>query len=85
MLSEIGYRAQACTKFLITEQKLIDDEHRMYPEHVELLPWVLTNLPVDFPANTVPPLMEQAYSTFYEYIQTIVYYLQNHDVQNMRR
>ena len=41
LLSEADWRAEACRKFLIIEQKLIDDEHRMYPEHQLLLIWVL--------------------------------------------
>ena len=55
LLSELKWRAQACMTFLMTEQKIIDDEHRMYPEHMQLLPWLIQNLPVDLAANKVKP------------------------------
>ncbi len=40
LTSEVRYRAQACMTYLMTEQKLLDDEHHMYPEHFSLLPWL---------------------------------------------
>ena len=55
LLSEATWRAQQCQKYLLTEQKLIDDEHHMYPEYRELLPWIILNLPVDIDENRVGP------------------------------
>ena len=47
MLEELSWRARACMTYLETEQKIQNDDHRMYPEHQELLPWVLSQLPAD--------------------------------------
>ena len=52
----------------------------MYPEHAELLPWVLSNLPVTLPENHLPPPMENAYSIFYEYVSMLINYQQNKEV-----
>ena len=70
---------------MTTEQKLQDDEHHMYPEHAELLPWVLSNLPVTLPENHLPGPMEKAYAIFYEYVQTLINYQQNRETQDLRK
>ena len=41
MRQEVHYRAQACSAYIAAEQKMINDDHRMYAEHFELLPWVM--------------------------------------------
>ena len=80
LFGEIEKRALACQKFLVTEQKIIDDEHHMYPEHAELLPWVVTNLPVDLPSMFIPDGIKHVYTTYYDYLKSLVDYLKNTEV-----
>ena len=46
----------------------------MYPEHFELLPWVLSNVPVALESRHVPACLARAYAVFYEYLHTILIY-----------
>ena len=54
MISEIKYRAKACMNYLETEQKLLNDDHHMYPEHFELLSWILSIIPFDMNPRNAP-------------------------------
>ena len=38
--AEVKARARAVMVYLETEQKLKDNDHRMYPQDFELLPWI---------------------------------------------
>ena len=57
----------------------------MYPEHAELLPWIVSNLPVDLPSMFIPDGVKQVYTYYYDYLKTLVDYLNNAEVQNMRK
>jgi len=74
LLSELKFRSSACMTYLEQEQKLHNDEHHMYPEHFEILPWVLTNVPVTLEARKVSAELSKAYTIFYEYLQTLISY-----------
>jgi len=83
MIGELRYRAQACMTYLMTEQKLQDDEHHMYLEHFELLPWIMQALPPTLEVENGPQrcseLLCKVYRTFYEYIETLINY---HEARN---
>ena len=55
LIGELKWRSEACTKYLETEQKILNDDHHMYPEHFELLPWVMSQLPIDLHPQRVEP------------------------------
>ena len=74
LITELKWRAEACMTYLETEQKLLNDDHHMYPEHFELLPWVITKLPVDLDGTKVSAELYKVYVIFYEYIQTLINY-----------
>ncbi len=74
MLREIGYRALHARIYLETEQKLLNNEHHMYPEHFELLPFVKNSLPVELELRSLNPEILTTYRVFYEYLDTVMNY-----------
>lgn len=85
LISEGSYRIHACKIYLEVEQKLLNDDHHMYPEHFELLPWVLTNLPVTLDSDLVHSDLCKSYSVFYEYLQTLLKYHSDKTCQGNRK
>lgn len=56
----------------------------MYPEYLELLPWVLSSLPSELSESRASPTLANAYSIFYDYVKTLVAYHNDKDVQGIR-
>ena len=52
----------------------------MYPEHLELLPFVKSKIPVELELPNLDPKIRKAYRIFYDYLDTFINY---HDKKAM--